>query len=280
MGMILKRLMILLAFATLFLAGASRAQETPVLVETGQFKMVINDTFEAAIEDYRLEQLENKQIRVTSQGAAFESLDRLPPELNFLRAEVVLRGPFSEEILLTEGWEFRRYSARFTTVTGEILEIESEFDGILLRTAARRGDQTATVSRIIEGDLILDPRGTLVFPLLLVKRLEHRGQTAPWSVLSFSPLGFRFPPHQLEIRKIEGVILKMEESALPAERYRILDPGSAIQVQTDMLVREMTMVGLFIYVDEPDPSPDLKILAFRSDLFPKGFQVQEPASAP
>ncbi len=277
MGMILKRLMMLPAFAILFLVGASLAQETPVLLETGQFKMVINDAFEAAVEDYRLEQLENKQIRVTSQGVV-ESLDRLPPELSFLRAEVILQGPFSEELLLTEEWEFRRYSARFTTVTGGTLEIESEFDGILLRTAARQGDQTATVSRIIEGDLILDPRGTLVFPLILVKRLEHRGQSAPWTVFSFSPLGFRFPPQQLEIRKIEGVILKTEEGSLPAERYRIFESGSAIQVETDLLVREGNMVGLFVFSDEPDPNPDLKVLVFRSDLFPKGFQVQESAS--
>jgi len=277
---IYRRLGKLLILVSVVQATSFAAQtETPRLLEAGQYTVVINEVV-AATESYQVEQFEDGRIRISSEGSISEDLEQKLMKLGFGKSSVPLKGPFSQEISLTDTWRFRRYSARFTTNAGEPLEFESVFDGVLLRTVTRSGENSATVSRIIEGDLVLDPLGpSSMFSLMLVKQLQHRGSDEPWTALSFNPLSFRLPLRFLEIFHMGNVFLGTEQGTSPAERYRAVLMGG-IPVGTDMFVQRGMMVGASGYVDDPDLSTTPSALEFRSDLFPNGFTIQKAKIAP
>jgi len=277
---IYRRLGKLLVLVSVVQATSFAAQtETPRLLEAGQYTVVINEVV-ATTEGYRVEQFKDGQIRIISEGNVSENLEQKLMDLGFGKSDTALKGPFFQEISLTGAWEFRRYSASFTTNTGEPLEFESVFDGVLLKTVARSGENSANVSRIIEDNLVLDPLGpSPIFPLTLVKQLQHRGGDEPWTAVSFNPLGFRLPLRSLEIRRLGSVLLKTEQETSSAERYRAVAIGDT-SVGTDVFVQKETMVGASSYIDAQDLPADPSALEFRSDLFPNGFTVQQATTLP
>jgi len=194
-------------------------------------------------------------------------------------SQAQMRGPYTQQINYSSAWIPQSLRGEFGTSAGR-LKVEARLDPPLWFVRATLEGQTFDASRLIEF-----PDRFLVDPVASNSSLIHvLGQWlqthAPAlnvgeqvEIMTFNPLGPRFPPRTLAVTRAPDRTLQDGTGAgRPVTVYRVRDrAGSGPQHQVFAL--DGLMIAIISMAEDIEGA--FRLRAFRSDLFPQGVSFSE-----